>query len=124
MRSLATQCLLGLSMLFLAHVLSAAEQPAGTPAPPTIVDLSLTVTPEFPCAWPVGMTQYSLTPYRMIGPGAYNRDMVMIDEHTGTQFNAPAHFVPPPDSGLPGTDRWARSRATGCRSGGLWAKPA
>ena len=28
--------------------------------------------------------------------------MVVIDEHTGTQFDAPAHFVPPPESGLPG----------------------
>jgi kynurenine formamidase len=28
--------------------------------------------------------------------------MLVIDEHTGTQWDAPAHFVPPPDSGLPG----------------------
>jgi kynurenine formamidase len=28
--------------------------------------------------------------------------LIIIDEHTGTQWDAPAHFVPPPDSGLPG----------------------
>jgi kynurenine formamidase len=38
----------------------------------------------------------------VIGPGPYNRDVVVIDEHTGTQFDAPAHFVPPPDSGYAG----------------------
>ncbi len=80
---------------------------AAAPPPPagphwSAVDLSLLVSPELPCVWPVGMTQYLLTPNRVIGPGAYNRDLVMIDEHTGTQFDAPAHFVPPPDSGLPG----------------------
>ncbi len=48
------------------------------------------------------MTPYQLAPTRMIGPGAFNRDVVVIDEHTGTQFDAPAHFVPPPDSGFAG----------------------
>ena len=38
------------------------------------------------------MTPYQLAPTRVIGPGAYNRDMVVIDEHTGTQFDAPAAF--------------------------------
>lgn len=66
------------------------------------VDLTLLVGPNLPCAWPVGMTQYLLTPNRVVGPGPFHRDMVMIDEHTGTQWDAPAHFVPPPDSGLPG----------------------
>ncbi len=67
-----------------------------------VVDLSLLVSPKNPCVWPSGMTPYQLAPTRVIGPGAYNRDVVVIDEHTGTQFDAPAHFVPPPDSGLPG----------------------
>jgi kynurenine formamidase len=47
------------------------------------------------------MQQYALLPRERVGPGAYNRDTVVIDEHTGTQWDAPAHFVPPPDSGLP-----------------------
>lgn len=65
-------------------------------------DLSLLVAPELPCVWPVGMTQLAVVPTRTIGPGAYHRDLLVIDEHTGTQWDAPAHFVPPPDSGLPG----------------------
>ena len=67
-----------------------------------VVDLSVLVAPDLPCVWPQDMQQYVLTPSRRIGPRAYNRDLVMIDEHTGTQWDAPAHFVPPPDSGLPG----------------------
>jgi kynurenine formamidase len=65
-------------------------------------DLSLLVAPTHPCVWPVGMTQHLVTPSRTFGPGAYHRDLIVIDEHTGTQWDAPAHFVPPPDSGLPG----------------------
>jgi kynurenine formamidase len=70
--------------------------------PDQIVDLTLLVAPDRPCVWPVGMTQHIVTPSRTFGPGAYHRDLIIIDEHTGTQWDAPAHFVPPPDSGLPG----------------------
>ena len=65
-------------------------------------DLTLLVAPELPSIWPVGMTQHVIVPSRTFGPGPYHRDMIVIDEHTGTQWDAPAHFVPPPDSGLPG----------------------
>jgi len=67
-----------------------------------VVDLSLTVSPELPCVWPLGMTPHAVIPTRTFGPGPYHRDLIVIDEHTGTQWDAPAHFVPPPDSGLPG----------------------
>lgn len=65
-------------------------------------DLTLLIAPELPSIWPVGMTQHVVVPSRKFGPGPYHRDMIVIDEHTGTQWDAPAHFVPPPDSGLPG----------------------
>lgn len=68
----------------------------------TVKDLSLLVSPDLPCVWPVGMTQHVVVPSRTFGLGAYHRDLIIIDEHTGTQFDAPAHFVPPPDSGLEG----------------------
>ncbi|MBM3846248.1 MAG: hypothetical protein FJ405_08185 [Verrucomicrobia bacterium] len=71
-------------------------------AAPHVHDLSLLVSPTLPSVWPVGMMQHSVTPNRTFGPGAYHRDLIAIDEHTGTQWDAPAHFVPPPDSGLPG----------------------
>lgn len=38
-------------------------------------------------------------PLRSSGP--YFTCWYMIDEHCGTHFDAPPHFVPPPDSGLP-----------------------
>lgn len=70
--------------------------------PADVKDLSLLISPDRPCVWPVGMTQHIVAPNRTFGPGAYHRDLIIIDEHTGTQWDAPAHFVPPPDSGLTG----------------------
>lgn len=67
-----------------------------------VKDMTLLVAPDRPCVWPVGMTQHLVVPSRTFGPGAYHRDMIVIDEHTGTQWDAPAHFVPPPGSGLAG----------------------
>jgi len=32
--------------------------------------------------------------------GPYRTHYLVIDEHIATQFDAPAHFIPPPDSGL------------------------
>jgi hypothetical protein len=31
----------------------------------------------------------------------YQTNFFVIDEHCGTHFDAPTHFIPPPDSGLP-----------------------
>lgn len=73
----------------------------GVPAD-QVHDLSLLVSPKLPCVWPVGMMPHVVTPTQTFGPGAYHRELIAIDEHTGTQFDAPAHFVPPPGSGLPG----------------------
>ncbi len=65
-------------------------------------DHSLLVAPDLPCVWPVGMTPHVVVPTRDHASGPYRRELIVIDEHTGTQWDAPAHFVPPPDSGLPG----------------------
>lgn len=70
--------------------------------PDQVKDLTLLISPDRPCVWPVGMTQHIVVPSRQIGPGPYRRDLIIIDEHTGTQWDAPAHFVPPPDSGHAG----------------------
>ena len=70
--------------------------------PPAVVDLSLTVAADLPCVWPVGMTPLAVVPTATFGHTGRHRDMLVIDEHTGTQWDAPAHFVPPPDSGLDG----------------------
>lgn len=80
-----------------------------------VVDLSLTLSEDLPCAWPGAM------PYRHVvdnwfedtgadgaGPRArcrtgvpYHTCSLGMDEHTGTHFDAPSHFVPAPGSGLP-----------------------
>jgi kynurenine formamidase len=40
-------------------------------------------------------------PVRPQTGGDYQSRWLVIDEHTGTHLDAPRHFVPPPDSGLP-----------------------
>ena len=67
-----------------------------------VVDLTLPVAPDLPCVWPQGMTPMAVIPTATFARTGRHRDMLVIDEHTGTQWDAPAHFVPPPDSGLPG----------------------
>jgi kynurenine formamidase len=66
------------------------------------VDLSLLVAPDLPCTWPAGWAPFQINHYQRIGPlNAYNSDILMIDENTGTQFDAPAHSIPPPDTKFP-----------------------
>lgn len=40
-------------------------------------------------------------PQRIASLGPYFDNWMLLDEHSGTHFDAPAHFVPPPGSGLP-----------------------
>ncbi len=76
-----------------------------------IVDLSVTVSPDLPSGWPTHMVfttkvwnYYSELSERQgavpsVAP--YQTRFWIIDEHCGTHFDAPTHFIPPPDSGLP-----------------------
>ncbi|WP_275461171.1 cyclase family protein [Streptomyces noursei] len=79
----------------------------------TVLDLSLTLAEDLPCHWPAHQPyQHKLwswfatrrngaqTVYNRSG-APYSTRWMAIDEHTGTHFDAPSHFVPPPDSGLP-----------------------
>src|SRR5262249_36835400 len=67
-----------------------------------IHDLSLLVAPDLPCYWSAGMPPVVIDPYLKIGPlSAYNSEILVIDEHDGTQWDAPAHFIPKPGSKLP-----------------------
>jgi isatin hydrolase len=82
-----------------------------------LVDLSLTVAEDLPCSWPTHMPfqhkTYSWFADRPRTAGAlrdrtgggYQTRWLLIDEHTGTHFDAPSHFVPPPDSDLPGASQ-------------------
>ena len=79
-----------------------------------VVDLSLTLSEDLPCAWPGAMPYRHAIDHWFETTGAvngprlrcrtgvpYHTCSVGMDEHTGTHFDAPSHFVPPPESGLP-----------------------
>lgn len=66
------------------------------------VDLSVLNSPDLPCWWPGG-SPYEVevvSQYDNPDDPDYSRNL-MMNEHTGTHFDAPAHYVPDPDSGLP-----------------------
>ena len=76
-----------------------------------IVDLSVTVSERLPGTWPGHMTfaHHNWNWFAEVnGPtgktksaAPYQTNFFVIDEHCGTHFDAPTHFIPPPDSGLP-----------------------
>lgn len=68
----------------------------------TIVDLSVTTGPDMPCSPPEGqrMNQYLFNTYT--DPrGAFLEYVQIHDDHTGTHIDAPSHFTPSLESGLP-----------------------
>ncbi|HLI91525.1 MAG TPA: cyclase family protein [Ktedonobacteraceae bacterium] len=76
-----------------------------------VVDLSVIVSPDLPCAWPTHM-QHVAKVWNYYAPlderqgsipsvAPYQTRFWIIDEHCGTHFDAPTHFIPPPDSKLP-----------------------
>jgi kynurenine formamidase len=78
-----------------------------------VVDLTLALDETLPCTWPGHMpfqaTVWTWFADRSDDPqpvhprtgGEYQTRWLVLDEHTGTHLDAPRHFVPPPDSGLP-----------------------
>jgi isatin hydrolase len=78
-----------------------------------VIDLSLVLAEELPCSWPVHMPfQHKLFNWFADRPdpvtpvsgrlGPYQTRWLLLDEHTGTHFDAPTHGIPPAGSGLPG----------------------
>ncbi len=79
--------------------------------PTVILDLSLPLAEDLPCYWSTHQPfqhktwNWFATEIDRVAP-AYNRSgsyatcWMAIDEHTGTHFDAPGHFIPPSDSGL------------------------
>jgi kynurenine formamidase len=66
------------------------------------VDNSLVVAPNYPCTWPTLFPPFEILHYERIGElSPYSSDLLLFDENTGTQFDAPTHSVAPPGSGLP-----------------------
>ena len=78
-----------------------------------IVDLTVLIGEDLPAHWGANppfarwtnnwfeksANVYDTTAVNSVGP--YYSQRYVIDEHTGTQTDFPAHFVPPPGSGLP-----------------------
>lgn len=78
----------------------------------TVADLTLTVAEDLPCWWPTHLPfQHKIWNWFQDGTagpvslrsrcGPYQTRWMAIDEHTGTHFDAPPHFIPPEGSGLP-----------------------
>jgi kynurenine formamidase len=75
-----------------------------------VVDLSLTLDDRLPCVWPGHMpfehkvhNWYTMDVgggQRLRSTAPYYTCWMTLDEHVGTHFDAPTHFIPPPDSGL------------------------
>jgi kynurenine formamidase len=93
-----------------------------------VVDLTVTISEDYPAHWPYHPPfkrwimnwfkkqpgPYSSSPRQAVGgPGdtihedlvqsvaPYYSQQYVIDDHTGTQIDYPAHFIPPPGSGMP-----------------------
>jgi kynurenine formamidase len=65
-----------------------------------VVDLSVPLSPDHPCGWP-GHPGLEVEGHWFEDPKVpYAHRAISLDEHTGTHFDAPAHFVPPPGSGF------------------------
>jgi kynurenine formamidase len=67
----------------------------------TLIDLSATLAEALPGTWP-GHLPFAHRVWRDFGPRSeYKTHFLVMDEHCGTHFDAPPHFIPPPGSGLP-----------------------
>lgn len=79
-----------------------------------VVDLSLILSEDLPCWWPTASpfrhtTDHWFTnvdrggssPLRSRSGAPFHSCVLSMDEHTGTHFDAPSHFIPPPGSELP-----------------------
>nr|ABP73640.1 SalO [Salinispora tropica] len=92
---------------------SAVHGRSAVPAGYQVVDLSVTIAEDLPCYWE-GHQPFQHKTWNWFADhrnamasvysrgGPYATRWMAIDEHTGTHFDAPLHFIPPPDSGLPG----------------------
>lgn len=92
---------------------AAARDPALPFTGYDLVDCTLLISEDLPCWWSTHMpfqqktfNHYADVPTNPGGPllsrsGPYQTRWLLIDEHTGTHFDAPSHFVPPPGSGMP-----------------------
>ena len=73
-----------------------------------VIDLSLLITPDYPCNWPT-FPPFQINHYMRIGAlSPYDSEIVVIDGNTGTQLDVPPHSVAPPESSLPNAGPFGR----------------
>jgi kynurenine formamidase len=78
-----------------------------------VVDLTVLISEQLPAHWPTHapFQRWTFNWFKPVG-GAYSDNLAqsvfpyygqrfVVDEHTGTQLDCPAHFIPPEGSGLP-----------------------
>ena len=67
----------------------------------SLLDLSAPLAEALPGTWP-GHLPFAHRVWRDFGPqSVYKTHFLVMDEHCGTHFDAPPHFIPPEGSGLP-----------------------
>ncbi len=126
--SLVAAGALGLSALATTANAAPGDQIAAAVAGGEVVDLTVTVSEDYPAHWPYHPPfkrwimnwftkqpgPYTNNPRDGVGgPGdtiredlvqsvfPYFSQQYVIDDHTGTQVDFPAHFIPPPGAGMP-----------------------
>jgi isatin hydrolase len=95
-----------------------------------LIDLTVTLAERLPPAWPTHMPfqrkvyNWYASRNDQIQPihgfrGPYHTAWLTLDEHCGTHFDAPAHFIPPPNSGLPHANEFGLITGDKVKLGGL-----
>lgn len=99
-------------LLFLLSIPAAAQPLDNLLRDYTVVDLTVTISENLPAHWGLNPPMQRWTDNWFTASknpngsvtasvGPYYSQRYVIDEHTGTQSDYPAHFIPPPNSGLP-----------------------
>jgi kynurenine formamidase len=98
-----------LSILFVIRPVPGRAQGTPPQPPPRFVDLSLLVSPDYPCIWPT-FPPFQINHYERIGPlSPYRSEILIIDGNTGTQLDVPPHSVTPRESGFSNAGEFGRT---------------
>ena len=95
-----------------------------------VVDLSVTLSEWLPGTWPEHMnyahhnwnwfTEVEGPTGRTRSADPYQTNFIVIDEHCGTHFDAPTHFVPPQTTTSRSPVLWVTRPGIRCRLGSSW----
>jgi kynurenine formamidase len=79
-----------------------------------VIDLRMTNDPNYPCFWGGAQTPpFIITPNAVIDKpevrpfrNVWYSNTLIFDEHLGTHFDAPAHFIPKLETGMSIASKW------------------